>query len=376
MGEGQQQPHPLEQLRHRLAREHEAREQDVRQHEEEAQLHGLLLGPHQRRDEQPERQAGYHEDQSDQVEQRHVPGQWYVEHVAAKDQHGRHLDESHPDVGRDLPEHQLGFGDRCDDQLLQRAPLPLAYDRHRRDEHHGDREDHADEPWDDVIGAPQPGVVARPHAGFEGRARAPGCAGEDEEVADRGHARRRVDGRLGGKGVGRVHDHLQGGRRAAPQEARVVVGDHDPRLRVPLGDGPVEGGPAVHVVHDPEVPRVLERGDEVAAFRGAGLVEHDGRQVLHIGLDRVAEHQQLNHGQAHHDHERQPVAAHLDEFLAEHRPEPAHHRSSRSWRMMNASSRVVPPPPTCAATSAGVPRAIKCPPESIASRPQRSASSM
>src|SRR2546422_11151168 len=67
VGERQQQPHPLEHLWHRLPREHEAREQDVRQYEEEADLHRLLLSPDQRRDEQAEREARDHEDQRDRV---------------------------------------------------------------------------------------------------------------------------------------------------------------------------------------------------------------------------------------------------------------------------------------------------------------------
>jgi hypothetical protein len=46
-----------------------------------------------------------------------------------------------------------------------------------------------------------------------------------------------------------------------------------------------------------------------------------GRQVAHLGLDRVAEHRQLDGGNPHHHAEHELVAPHLDELLPEHRPE-------------------------------------------------------
>ena len=51
----------------------EARQQDVGQEKEEAELHGLHLAPHQRRHQQPEREARDDEGEAQQVEQREAP---------------------------------------------------------------------------------------------------------------------------------------------------------------------------------------------------------------------------------------------------------------------------------------------------------------
>src|SRR2546422_558422 len=105
-----------------------------------------------------------------------------------------------------------------------------------------------------------------------------------------------------------------------------------------------------------------ERGDQVPALGRAGLVQHHGWQVADVGLNRVPEDEQLDHRDADQHREGEAVPPHLDELLAEHRPEAGHHRSSRSCRITNASSSVPPPPPTWAATSAGGPSAMRCPP--------------
>ena len=45
-------------------------------------------------------------------------------------------------------------------------------------------------------------------------------------------------------------------------------------------------------------------------------------QVLRVGIDGVAEEDELEQRNADHHGERDAVAAHLDEFLADDRPEP------------------------------------------------------
>src|ERR1051325_6103567 len=56
--ERQERTQPLRRRRHRLPRKHEAGQQDVGKEEEEAELHGLSLRLHRRRDQKPERQIG------------------------------------------------------------------------------------------------------------------------------------------------------------------------------------------------------------------------------------------------------------------------------------------------------------------------------
>ena len=185
---------------------------------------------------------------------------------------------------------------------------------------------------------------------------------------------RRGDGGLRRQGIARVDDDLERRRPAAHQIARVLIGYHDRRLRLAARDGPVDRGPPVHVRHDAKVARVLKRLDDVAALGRARFVEHDRGEVAHIGLDGVPEDEQLDHRNTDHHREGEVVPPHLDELFAEHRPKAGHHRSSRSCRITNASSSVRPP--TWAATSAGVPNAMRCPRLIIARRAHCSASSM
>jgi len=113
--------------------------------------------------------------------------------------------------------------------------------------------------------------------------------------------------------------------------AGVLLGGHDDAgLRVAPRDRGVELVTAVEVGDDAEVAGVLEGGDQVPAFGRPGLVDDDGRDVAHVGLDRVAEEEQLDDREPGHDDQGEPVAPHLDELLAEHRPEARHHSSSRS----------------------------------------------
>ena len=146
--------------RHALEREHEAAQQDVRQQEEERHLHRLLLRLGERREEQAERQVGGDEHERERVEQRtseptsgtsntRLPGQ----------QDQRHLHVADRDVRHDLADDELERLDRRDDQLLERAALALARDRHRGEHHHGHRQDHADQAGHDVDRGAQVGVV-------------------------------------------------------------------------------------------------------------------------------------------------------------------------------------------------------------------------
>ena len=72
------------------------------------------------------------------------------------------------------------------------------------------------------------------------------------------------------------------------------------------------------------------------------LREEGGGEVLWIGIDCIAEKDELHHGDAEHHREGQPVAAHLDKFLADHRAEPVKretlsHGITRNCQMRPAS---------------------------------------
>jgi len=53
-----------------------------------------------------------------------------------------------------------------------------------------------------------------------------------------------------------------------------------------------------------ERTRIGESLDEFAGFAATVEIEHDGRDVLHLRVDRVAEHQELEHRNQQHEHQR------------------------------------------------------------------------
>jgi len=93
---------------------------------------------------------------------------------------------------------------------------------------------------------------------------------------------------------------------------------------------------------DVEIVGVLHSLHDAAREDGVILREEGGGQVLWIGIDRVAEEHELHHGHAEHHRESQPVAPHLNEFLADHRAETKEreascHRITRNCRRPTAS---------------------------------------
>ena len=146
--------------RHRLEREHEAAEEDVRQEEEERHLHRLLLRLARAVEKnEAEREVRGDEEEREPVEQRQRADDRHVEDDAARAEDERHLHVADGDVRHDLADDELAAAHRRDDELLERAALALARDGHRGEHDHRHREDHADEPGHDV----------------DRRARGPGC---------------------------------------------------------------------------------------------------------------------------------------------------------------------------------------------------------
>jgi hypothetical protein len=99
-----------------------------------------------------------------------------------------------------------------------------------------------------------------------------------------------------------------------------------------------------HFSHDAEIGGIDQHRDQLAALARPRFVEDDGRQVSYLGADGEAKQYELDSGDAHHQSQRQPIAAHLDEFLAEHGPEgppgDVHATGSCSCKAMKASSSV------------------------------------
>ena len=284
--------------------------------------------------------------------------------------------------GTSLPSIRLGLsiGVTMSCSSVPRSPPD---DRNAGDEHHGHVVSSTPIAGHDAHPRPacQDCTRAEPALDAEGRARepygdtaaraAPALAAPDIALDD---AMR----------VGRVHDDLRLRRAAALDVALVVRRDHQGGARHAALDGVAQGGSVGHRADEVEVPGVDHHRHERAALRRARFVEHDGLQVPHVGLDRVAEEHELNRGQAGHHRKREPVAAHLDELLPEHRPEAgftdprdevhAAAPSSRRCSSMNTSSIVGCS--NCARISFTVPRPMRWPRERNASRWQRSASSM
>ena len=69
------------------------------------------------------------------------------------------------------------------------------------------------------------------------------------------------------------------------------------------------------------VAAVLKRRKQSATFWAVIGHEDGRRQMFRIRIDRVAKENQLEQRNADHHRERQPIPAHLDEFLCQHRAE-------------------------------------------------------
>src|SRR5262249_41455224 len=84
----------------------------------------------------------------------------------------------------------------------------------------------------------------------------------------------------------------------------------------------IELGLVLDDMGDVEICGVLNRFEDRAAEIALFLQQHRGRQMPRIGVDGVAEQQQLNE-RDHDDHgERNAVTLELDELLDQHRPSP------------------------------------------------------
>jgi hypothetical protein len=79
---------------------------------------------------------------------------------------------------------------------------------------------------------------------------------------------------------------------------------------------------AMRLARDVEIAAVAQTPDQGARKRAVVRRINRRGQVLGIGVDGVAEQDELDHRDADHHAERQPVAPHLDELLQHDGPKP------------------------------------------------------
>ncbi len=322
MGQRQCFRQPLHRPRHAREREHEARQQDRRQEHEEGHLHRLELRLRAGRNQQAQGQVG-----RDQQDRRHVDMpdaavERHVEQPHAQRQHHRGLDQADGDVGQHLSDHQLGAAYRRGDQQFHVAAFAFAHDGHSGEQHHGHGQDHANQARHDIHRGASFRVVERHHA---------------DRALDRNHrADRGIGGHLGQLGGRALH--------------RVVAAvDQDLHLFAALGATALE----IRRHHDAQADlaapdgfhqflrracgqgRLDHRGrddihDHRARGRGVRLVGHARLQVAQVGVDGVAEQQQLHDRDGDDHRQGDPIAAHLPHFLQHHRRQPAPDHAARS----------------------------------------------
>ncbi len=234
---------------------------------------------------------------------------------------------------------------RRHDQLLQRAALALARDGHGRQHHHGHGEDHAHEPGHDVHGRAQVGVVPgvgldldRHHGRHRGRGAACGHPSEQELGGPGPGQRGRGVGRAGhGLRIRAVDHQLQPGGATAGEIRAIAGRHHQGHVRLAAAQRAADVVVALDLADQIVEARGLHAAREVARGGGVVLIEHDRGDVPHVGVDRVAEEQELHDRQGHHHGQGQPVAAELLELLPGDDPRAQRHAALRSWCAASSS---------------------------------------
>ena len=109
---------------------------------------------------------------------------------------------------------------------------------------------------------------------------------------------------------------------AAQQLAREVYGNFHGELHLALREQLLDFRLAFCLAGDVEVAAVAQAPDNRAREDAVVGGINRRRQMLGVGIDGVAEQDELRQRDADHHAERQPVAPHLDEFLHHDRPKP------------------------------------------------------
>ena len=158
-----------------------------------------------------------------------------------------------------------------------------------------------------------------------------------------GQGRHGAPGRGGVGGVGLDQDLRM---IAARQPGAEVAGNGHRELHLAGADHPVQFGRAASLGDKVEIAGVAHRRQDRAGVAAILLDQHGGRQMTGVGVDRIAEQDQLDDRDRQHHRIGQPVARKLFELLDQHRHDPVeggvHVTLSWLWPIswMNTSSRV------------------------------------
>jgi hypothetical protein len=135
----------------------------------------------------------------------------------------------------------------------------------------------------------------------------------------------------------------------AGHAAGEVGGDGHGELHAALADHLVQLGGRAGLGGEVEIVGVLQRADDRAREDRVLLHQHRGRQVARLGVDRIAEQQELDDRQQQHQRIGDAVAGELLELLDHHRGDAAcgragaiHAKLSSAWPIswMKTSSSV------------------------------------
>jgi hypothetical protein len=234
------------------------------------------------------------------------------------EQDHRHLDVADQDVGHDLAGHHLDRAHRHRQQVLEGAALALA--RHREAGHHdhGHGQDHAHQAGHDVVGGDALRVVAAMDAQVDRPGPRRQVGERAAEVATSAVSAIRVSAAralLVAAGSVASASTSSAGVRRAPGGARSRAG-WSPRTAPRRGPAWRSAWRSSTAADEAEVVGCLQRRDERAReLAGIAAMTTAVGRCPRVGVDGVAEEQQLHHRHADHHAEGQAVAAQLDELL-------------------------------------------------------------
>ena len=294
---------------HAFEGKHEARQQDRGQEEKEGHLHGLKLRGGNRRDEQAHGQIGGNEDQR---RDQHLPFAAHDRHREDRASHRQdddELDQSDDDVGNDLPEHQFHRAHRRVDQQFEIAPFAFAHDGDPGEQHHGHGQHDADQARHDVHRRTPFGIVEIAH--FDHALPLAQFGLGIEAHRDRGELFRHAENDR----IGAVDEQLQRRPVAGNHPAVEIVGNGDAYRYRPRIEQLRQFLRARETLAQHDHLGRAHVGEQLPREMGIGFVDVGRAQVAHIGVDGVAEQQQLDQRDAYDHAEGEPVPGQLQQLL-------------------------------------------------------------
>ena len=269
------------------------------------ELKGFGLGGGAGGDDEADAQDGEKERQGHEQEENQAAVDGDLEDEAHEREDEAEFAEGECAVGDHLADHEAERGDGGHLELLEGAVLALA------DEGEGDEQDDhnlqedGDEAGDEEVCAAGGWVVEDGGADLDGLG---GEAGDAGEGLFEGYAGGGVYGDAGDGGVGAVDEDEDGGGAAELEVAGVVVGDADGDLGAAGTHGGIHLRGGLGVGGDLEDVRGGEGLDEAAGLLGVGLVEEYGGDLADVGVDCVAEEEELEDRDEEGEEERAGVS--------------------------------------------------------------------